>query len=69
MVKTSTFKRKPEVLGSVEFMSPEMHAFAYGSDKKLGEVIDPIKNDTFCFENVYITTLNPVPFQELQDIC
>ena len=55
----SAFKRKPEVLGSVEFMSPEMHAFAYGSDKKLGEVIDPIKNDTFCFGMFILQLLNP----------
>lgn len=60
--KISAFKRKPEVLGSVEFMSPEMHAFAYGSDKKLGEVIDPIKNDTFCFGMFILQLLNPRAF-------
>ena len=58
----SAFKRKPEVLGSVEFMSPEMHAFAYGSDKKLGDVIDPIKNDTFCFGMFILQLLNPRAF-------
>ena len=58
----SAFKRKPEVLGSVEFMSPEMHAFAYGSDKKLGEVIDPIKNDTFYFGMFILQLLNPRAF-------
>ena len=60
----SAFKRKPEVLGSVEFMSPEMHAFAYGSDKKLGEVIDPIKNDTFCFGMFILQLLNPHAFSK-----
>jgi hypothetical protein len=60
----NAFKRKPEVLGSVEFMSPEMHAFAYGSDKKLGEVIDPIKNDTFCFGMFILQLLNPHAFSK-----